>query len=211
MLNSTPWSTIAPEESVLGLHLTLRPAWTHRGLVPSFQEYLCCHQLFGKVGVRARPWPLPPSTAYSMFLALAVLPPLLPLGKALLPSTCVRFRSCVSACQPKVLSQDSASTLLNVGSMGAEGGTYLKREWHQDSWDESDSACEPYSAPKPTINDWSIPTVQISTLGQPSMPQSSWQPCTNTNTTHNSWVFRRHVLNPPLEPAGKKPVVPEIV
>ena len=26
-----------------------------------------------------------------------------------------------------------------------------------DSWDESDSPCEPYSAPKPTINDWSIP------------------------------------------------------
>ena len=81
-----------------------------------------------------------------------------------------------------------------------------------DPWDECDSPCEPHSAPKPTSNDWSIPNVLPSTPpGLPSTPQSSWQPCSNTNTTQNSWVFRRHVLGPPDEPATLKPVVPETV
>ena len=81
-----------------------------------------------------------------------------------------------------------------------------------DPWDECDSPCEPHSAPKPTSNDWSIPNGLPSTPpGLPSTPQSSWQPYSNTNTTQNSWVFRRHVLGPPDEPATLKPVVPETV
>ena len=81
-----------------------------------------------------------------------------------------------------------------------------------DSWNESDSPCEPYSAPKPTINDWSIPA----------------SPNVNTRTTIYTAVFlaalykykynartlgflEGHVLNPPDEPAAKKPVVLEIV
>ena len=47
--------------------------------------------------------------------------------------------------------------------------------------------------------------------GLPSTPQPSWQPYSNTNTTQNSRVFRRHVLEPSDEPAALKPVVPEIV
>ena len=79
-------------------------------------------------------------------------------------------------------------------------------------WDESDSPCEPYSAPKLTNNDWSMPNGLPSTPpGLPSMPQSSWQLCSNTNTTQNPSVFRRHVLGPPDEPATLKPAVPEIV
>ena len=39
VLNSTPWSTIALEGS-LRSHPTLRPAWTHLGIVPSLQECL---------------------------------------------------------------------------------------------------------------------------------------------------------------------------
>ena len=70
-----------------------------------------------------------------------------------------------------------------------------------DPWDESDCPCEPYSAPKPTNNDWSVPNGPPSTPpGLPSTPQSSWQPYSDT-----------HVLGPPDEPAALKPVVPEIV
>ena len=80
-----------------------------------------------------------------------------------------------------------------------------------DPWDESDSPCEPYSAPKPTNNDWFIPNGPPSTpTGLPSTPQSSWQPYSNTHTTQNSCAFGRHVLGPPDEPAALKPVVPEI-
>ena len=81
-----------------------------------------------------------------------------------------------------------------------------------DQWDETYSPCEPESAPKPTNNHWSIPNGPPSTPpGIPSTPQSSWQPYSDTNATQNSWVFRRHVLRPPEEPAALKPVVPEIV
>ena len=72
-----------------------------------------------------------------------------------------------------------------------------------DSWDERDSLCELKSAPKPMNNDWSIPNGLPSTPpGLPSTPQSSWLPHSNTNTTQNSWIFRRHVLEPPDEPAA---------
>ena len=40
---------------------------------------------------------------------------------------------------------------------------------------------------------------------------SSWQPYSNSNTTRNSWVFRRHVVGLSDEPPTLKPVVPEIV
>ena len=59
-----------------------------------------------------------------------------------------------------------------------------------DSWNESDSPCEPYSAPKPTNDDWSIPHGLPSTPpGLPCTPQSSWQPYSDSNATQNSWVF----------------------
>ena len=83
-----------------------------------------------------------------------------------------------------------------------------------------DSPCEPQSAPKPTNNGaqeptddgWSTPYGSPPTPpGLPFMPQSSWQPYSNSNTTQNSWVFCRHKLGPPDEPAASKPAVPEIV
>ena len=56
-----------------------------------------------------------------------------------------------------------------------------------DPWDESDSPCEPYNAPKPTTDDWSIPNGLPSTPpGLPSTPQSSWQPYSKRRTLGSS-------------------------
>ena len=95
-----------------------------------------------------------------------------------------------------------------------------------DSWDESDSPCElcsapksmdndcvPYGTHKPTDDGCSATYGSSSTPpGLPSAPQSSRQHHSNTNTTQDSWVFRRPVfLGPPDEPAVMKPVVPKVV
>ena len=81
-----------------------------------------------------------------------------------------------------------------------------------DCWNESDSPCEPESATKPMNNGWSVPNdLPTTPPGQPSTPQASWQPYSDTNTRQKSWVFRRHVVGLSDEPAAVKPVVPEIV
>ena len=61
-----------------------------------------------------------------------------------------------------------------------------------------DTNCVLCGSHKPTDNGWCGPYGSSSTPpGLPSTPQSSWQPCSSTNTTQNSWVFRRHVPRPP--------------
>ena len=94
-----------------------------------------------------------------------------------------------------------------------------------DSGDESDSLCEPYCAPNSLDFD-NVPHGAHKPMddgrhtscdsppappGLLSTPQSSWQPYSNTNTTQDSWVFRRHVFRPPDEATVIKPVAPEVV
>ena len=70
------------------------------------------------------------------------------------------------------------------------------------------STTSTYGTHKPTDNGWKTTCDAPSApSGLPSTPQSSWQPCSNTNTAQGSWVFRRHILKQPDKPTAVKPMV----
>ena len=76
----------------------------------------------------------------------------------------------------------TTSFLMHINLLKKEKTKLADNGWHT-----------PYDSP-------SAPPCLLST------PQSSWQPCSNSNTAQGSWVFRRHIFKQPDEPAAVKPV-----